>query len=208
MNLTARQQKFIAAVAGGATATDAYRGAYNAKNMNAKSVAKEAKRLLKHKSISPLLYPRTPEGYSVTAVESAPLVQKIQETVLINLERTIFENAAVAHSDIRRLFNPETGEMLQPHEWDNDTARAVKKIKVRALFGEGKDGVGQIGTVAEVELWDKGAALDRLMKHFGGYDEPPKKDAFKDFTPEEVREYYKLLQAQAQAEGIFKEATT
>lgn len=202
MSLTTKQLTFVEAIAGGATASDAYRRAYNCPNAKTKTVNKEAKRLLKHPEIAPLFAPRgagltplpAPPGL-VTTVDVAPIAKKVQETALLTLNKTIFENAAVAHSDIRRLFDQNTGELLPPTSWDDDTARAVKRIRVRALFGEGKDGLGQIGTLTDIELWDKGAALDRQFKHFGGYKEAKKQSPGDELTDQEVRKLKEWMSA-------------
>lgn len=203
MALTAKQQAFVEAIAGGATAADAYRAAYKCMNSNAGTVTRNAKRLLKHPEIAPLFLLRgggltplvapviTPQGGAVvTTAGLLAVATRVQEKLELSLNATIFENAAVAHSDIRRVFDANTGELLPAHAWDEQTARAVKKIKVRALFGEGKDGLGQIGTVTEIELWDKGAALDRQFKHFGGYKEAKKQGVLDGLTDMEVRELY------------------
>jgi hypothetical protein len=58
-----------------------------------------------------------------------------------------------------------------------EIAAAIASIKVRKLFGQGKDGKGQIGTITEVKLWNKGEALDRLMKHFRGLQARKREEA-------------------------------
>jgi phage terminase small subunit len=159
VSLTAKQEGFAQRVVKGERPVDAYKAEYSPKG-KAAGIAVEASRLLKHPKVA------------LRMVElRAPVVAAVKETTMIDLKRTIFENGRLAFSDLRRIFNKDTGQMLQPHEWDDDTAAAISSIKVRELFGEGKDGVGQIGTVTEVKLWDKGAALDRLMKNLGGYKE-------------------------------------
>jgi hypothetical protein len=107
----------------------------------------------------------------------APALLQAQYTIPVGLNRTLFENARIGFSDIRKLFG-EGGRLLDPHEWDDDTAAAVASIERVALFGKGKDGLGQIGYTTKVTLWNKGDALDKLMRNLGGYK--PDKDQQKD----------------------------
>jgi hypothetical protein len=87
--------------------------------------------------------------------------------------------------------------LLDPSEWDDDTAASVAKIKRVALFGKGKDGLGQIGYTTEVSLWNKGDALDRLMKNLGGYkrDNNPKKDLLANLPFETLKRLERQLSA-------------
>jgi hypothetical protein len=69
---------------------------------------------------------------------------------------------------IRRAFNAD-GTLKELGRLD-DAMAAVASVKVRELFGEGKDGKGEIGQTVEIRLWDKNSAIDRLMKHLGAYE--------------------------------------
>lgn len=158
MSLTAKQEAFAVLVAKGMSAADAYAGAYASKgSQTARRV--EGNKLLKNPTVSLRV-----------EVLRAPAVALVQQQVTVDLTRVLFENARLGFADLRRAFDPVTGELKKPSEWDDDMAAAISSVKVRKLFGDGKDGVGEIGTVTEIKLWDKGAALDRLMKHLGGYE--------------------------------------
>jgi hypothetical protein len=102
----------------------------------------------------------------------------------------------VGFSDIRKLFGPG-GRLLDPHEWDDDTAAAVASVERVALFGKGKDGLGQIGYTTKVTLWNKGDALDKLMKNLGGYkcDNGQKKDILADLPFETLQMMERALSA-------------
>jgi len=136
----------------------------------------------------------------------APALLQAQYTITVDLNRTVFENARVGFSDIRKLFGPG-GRLLDPHEWDDDTAAAVASVERVALFGKGKDGLGQIGYTTKVKLWSKGDALDRLMKNLGGYrrDNNPKKDLLADLPFETLqmleRELSALVERRTSAVG-------
>ena len=155
--LTAKQEKFCQLVAKGVHPTQAYRQAYDSKG-SAEGVRNNAGKLIINTAIALRV-----------ATLRAPAIAHVEKTITVDLVRTLFENARIGFSDIRGVLN-EDGSMKPPGEWDNDMAAAVSSIKVRELYGEGKDGVGAIGTVTEVKLWDKGAALDRLLRHMGGYE--------------------------------------
>ena len=88
---------------------------------------------------------------------------------MVELRRLLFENARIGFSDIRRLFDAE-GRLKPAHDWDDDVAAAVASIETRELFGEGPDGKRQIGLVHKIKLWDKSAALERLMRHLGMFE--------------------------------------
>ena len=108
------------------------------------------------------------------------------------LTTTVFQDARLAFADVRRLFDPDTGELKAPHELDDDTAAAVEHIEVTKLFGEGKDGKGQIGTVTKVKLASKHPSLDRLMRHFGGFEKDNQQKA--DAVANVPREILKLIE--------------
>lgn len=80
----------------------------------------------------------------------------------ITLERTIKELGRVAFSDARKLVK-RNGGLKRLQDLDDDTAAALNGIDTK---GAGKD----IGKIVGVKMADKVAALDKLMKHFGGYE--------------------------------------
>lgn len=107
--------------------------------------------------------------------------------------RTIFENARLGFSDVRRLFRPGTTELLPPSEWDDDMAAAVSSFKVKEVYGEGKDGKGALGLLSEVKLHDKGHALDRLMRHLGGYAADRERDPLESVPRDALQRLEELL---------------
>jgi len=76
----------------------------------------------------------------------------------------------------------------------------VSGVERVALFGKGKDGLGQIGYTTKVKLWNKGDALDRLMKNLGGYkrDNNPKKDLLDDLPFETLQMLERFLSARVE----------
>jgi hypothetical protein len=137
------------------------------------------------------------------AVLRAPALLEAEHTILVDLKRVLFENARVGFSDIRKLFRPG-GSLKDPSEWDDDTAAAVASVERVALFGKGKDGLGQIGYTTKVTLWNKGDALDRLMRNLGGYkrDNNPKKDLLADLPFEKLQALERFLSARVERRTV------
>lgn len=61
-------------------------------------------------------------------------------------------NARIAHSDVRRCFDPDTGQPLMPHQLDDATAVALKKAKMDLVKGS-----------VEYEFHAKQPAIDRIL---------------------------------------------
>lgn len=95
-------------------------------------------------------------------------------------EKTLREAARFAFSDIRRLFD-EDGNLKAVHELDDDTAGAIKKVKVTTRPGESKD--DDPIHVTEIEFWSKVDGVKLLGQHYKIFgdghtgDDPVKKFA-------------------------------
>ena len=76
----------------------------------------------------------------------------------VTLDRLIEENAKIAFSDVREMFN-DNGTLKPINEWPAFLAGSVASIEV----------TGGESSITKIKFWDKGAALDRLMKHYGLY---------------------------------------
>jgi phage terminase small subunit len=183
--LTPKRETFAQLVARGESASGAYRKAYGQGRKTNKTLHEAASRLSRNSKV-----------VARVAALRAPALLQAQYTITVDLNRTLFENARVGFSDIRKLFGPG-GRLLDPHEWDDDTAAAVASVEHVALFGKGKDGLGQIGYTTKVTLWNKGDALDRLMRNLGGYkrDNNPKKDLLADLPFETLQMMERQLSA-------------
>ena len=92
----------------------------------------------------------------------------------LSVERIIQEAARVGISDIRELFDPETGRMLRPRDMPENIVRAIGSVKVNETVTttttagkDGKDGAvseREVSTTTEVKLWDKLRGLELLGK--------------------------------------------
>lgn len=180
MSLTPQQEIFAAAVASGLSKSDAYCKGYNTARMSRKTVNEAASRLARDSKVTARI-----------AELRAPAVVAAEETTTVDLQRLLFEDARIAFVDIRKAFD-ENGQLKDIHALDADTAAAVASVEVVALFGQGKDGVGQIGYTKKLKFWPKGDAIDRLRRTLGGYekDNGQKADALANIP----REVLKLLE--------------
>jgi phage terminase small subunit len=100
----------------------------------------------------------------------AAYVAKAAVDAGITIDRTLREIARVAYFDPRKLFD-RNGQPLALVDLDDDTAAAIAGLDVLEEFeGMGKDR-RMVGMVKKWKLADKLGALDKLMKHLGGYKE-------------------------------------
>jgi len=74
------------------------------------------------------------------------------------------ETARIAYSDIRALFD-DAGNLKPVKDWPDDAARAVAGVEV--VKKNLTAGDGAVDTVIKLKLWDKGRAVQDLMKHHG-----------------------------------------
>jgi phage terminase small subunit len=85
--------------------------------------------------------------------------------VQVTADAVITECAKLAFSDVRQLFDPQSGEMLPPDKWPEGIAAAVASVEVEELMGGSGPDRAQIGWTKKVRLWNKPQALEMLGKH-------------------------------------------
>jgi phage terminase small subunit len=95
---------------------------------------------------------------------------KIAETTQITPERIMQEYARIGFSDLRKALTP-SGQLIDPQDWDDDTAAAISSLEV--VTGS-KSGAGDENSPIEythkIKVWDKPKALDAMAKHLGMFD--------------------------------------
>lgn len=91
---------------------------------------------------------------------------ELQQKLQLTTERVLQEVARLSFSDKRKLYRDD-GTLKSPSEWDDDTAAAVAGVKVRELFDENGE---KLGEMREVKLYDKNSALTNAMKHLGLFE--------------------------------------
>lgn len=112
-------------------------------------------------------YENLRKPHIVTAIAEA---RKSQQTrTLITADRVLLEVARLSFYDPRKFFRDD-GSPLGIHELDDDTAAALAGMDVIEQFeGSGQDRQFA-GYLKKYKLTDKGANLERLMKHLGLYE--------------------------------------
>ena len=153
--LTDQQRRFVEEYLIDLNASAAYkRAGYKAKG-NSAEVA--ATRLLRNVQVQ-------------DAIEAAKDARS--ERTGIDADRTLLEVARLAFSDIRKAFTPD-GRLRPIEALDDDTAAAVQSVKVVTRQGSDVDSDGNrvIEYVHEIRLADKNSAVDKAMRHVGGYAE-------------------------------------
>ena len=156
--LTLKQENFCLAYIETGNATEAYRRAYNTERMKPETANRNAKLMLDDNKIATRL-----------AEFRKPVIEKTKLT----LERVIIENMNVAFFDIRTILD-EQGNLLPISEWPAAAGAAISSIEILEQYeGSGKERQF-VGYLKKVKLVEKGAALDRLMKHLGAYEKDNK----------------------------------
>jgi phage terminase small subunit len=101
-----------------------------------------------------------------TATLIAELAAPAAKIAGLSIERTLQEVARLAYADPRKMFRPD-GSPIPVHEMDADVAATVASIEHETLVSA--DGDASIRTT-KLKTWDKGAALDKAMRHLGLYE--------------------------------------
>jgi phage terminase small subunit len=140
--LTSQQEKFAQEVGSGKSLSDAYRAAYKASKMRPESVNDSASKLMANPAITQRVAKIQVDAAEKAGLDAAKVLQEV---------------ARLAHSDIAGIMTAD-GRVKLPHELDPATRAAVASFEI--------DEYGRI----KYKFWDKGAALDKAMKHLGLYE--------------------------------------
>ena len=86
----------------------------------------------------------------------------------ITADRVLKELAAVGFSDLRRVMDDD-GNMMNPDEWDEDTARAVSTVEIttRSIVDEEGEGPAVVERTHKLKAWPKVSALQQIGNHLG-----------------------------------------
>ena len=91
----------------------------------------------------------------------------------VTADMVVKELARIGFSDLRNMLTPN-GSLLDPQDWDDDTAAAISSIEVVTNTGEGgkdEDGRKIVEHTHKIKVWDKNSALEKLAKHLGMFVE-------------------------------------
>ena len=139
--LTAKQEEFSVAVAGGKSQSDAYRQAYDAENMTQSQIWVESSTLAKNQKVADRI---------------AFLRNSVASETILKAADILNETRRMASVTARDFVHPD-GTVKGIHELSDDAAACVSAIKV-----------APDGTV-EYKLWDKNSAVDRGARIIGMY---------------------------------------
>ena len=154
--LTLKQEKFCREyIKNGGNASDAYRAAYNTDRLKTESVNRLAFDLLHNIKIA-------------SRIEA--LRKAAQKRNDISLDRVLKEIAAVAFVDPSDIFQAD-GTLKPLDDMDEKSRRAIAGIKRKEVTGDTSE------VTIEAKLLDKLSALEKLMKHLGGYERDNKQKA-------------------------------
>lgn len=157
--LTPAQELFAQHVADGKLQAVAYRIAYpKSKNWKPSSVHAEASTMASK--------PKVARRIKEIQAERA-------ERLAVTKERVINEIARLALFDPRSLFD-DKGVPLPIQELPGDAAAAIAGLEVLETFEGSGDDRTFIGYTKKYKLADKNAALEKLAKHLGLYEQDNK----------------------------------
>lgn len=89
----------------------------------------------------------------------------------ITQDMVLAELAKIGFSDLRRVLG-QGGGILDPKDWDDETAGAISSLEVvTRMDGQSdEDGNRVPESVHKIKAWDKLSALEKLGKHLGMFD--------------------------------------
>ena len=161
--LTAKQNKFIAGVVNGLSQSEAYRQAYNAKNMSAETIAVKASNLANQDNIRVIIDQRKKE---------------LADKAIWSREEALRELASIAKADIKDFLSFRTAKTVVKHDEDGEPIMDYAQI-VDMMDSEDVDGkliqeisISRDGTL-KFKLHDKARAIEMANK-MCGYNEPDK----------------------------------
>ncbi len=93
---------------------------------------------------------------------------KRQERTEITQDRVLAELAKIGFSDIRKALTSD-GNLVDPQDWDDETAGAISSLEVVTVRGQGDD-ERTFDHIHKIKVWDKLSALEKLGKHLGMFD--------------------------------------
>lgn len=179
--LTPKQEAFcLAYMANGGNATDAYRASYNAAGMKDKTIWEKSSVLLADGKV---------------AARIKELRDAAAAAAVLTEAQVLSEAARIGLSDIAELFE-DTGRLKPIHNISPAARAAIASVEVEQRKERDGDTV-EYYTVTKVKLWDKNAALEKLMKHLGMFERDNKQRAgiFDQLPKDEVERIVERLRA-------------
>lgn len=149
--LTIKQEKFAQGLFAGLSQREAYKQAYDAKNMTDKQIDEEACKLAANPKVSQRL---------------SNLKGELKNRNMVTVERVMAEYAKLGFFDPRKLFCAD-GKPKDITELDDETAACLAGLDVQEVYeGYGEDREF-VGYVKKYKLTDKKSALDSIARCLG-----------------------------------------
>jgi len=89
-----------------------------------------------------------------------------QERTQVTADMVVAELAKIGFSDLRNVLTAQ-GHLIDPPDWDDDTAGAISSLEVVRTHTPGEDKDAPIEYTHKIKVWDKNSALEKLGKHLG-----------------------------------------
>ena len=156
--LTQKQETFIVNVHKGMTQYDAYLDAYpKSAKWKRKGVDDNAYKLM-----------QTTEIIQRHDELKAMVVERMLDTVEVNMKNVLQELSLLAFSDPAKLFD-ENGHLIPICELPEEVSRTISEINTSVkMVGRGED--AEPYEITKIKQHDKKGSLDMLVKHLGGYE--------------------------------------
>lgn len=105
--------------------------------------------------------------YIVECIAQAKAERSMRTQVTADM--VVAELAKIGFSDLRNVMT-DSGQLIDPCDWDDNTAGAIASVEVVTNSRGGKrDENEPIEYTHKIKTWDKNSALEKLGKHLGLY---------------------------------------
>jgi phage terminase small subunit len=120
-------------------------------------------------------------------------------------DRVLEQLGKIVYADVRKAFD-KSGNLLAVQDMPDEVAHAITSIEVETMPGKGQDvdgtGMRWIGRTVKVKFADKGAAIDKAMKHLGLFKaDNQQRNPFERMTPEELDKFIAAQEKRIAAAG-------
>lgn len=155
--LTPKREKFCQCIVAGFNQSDAYRKAFNSKNMMDKTIHERASVLMKHDKIKARI-----------AELMAPVVAKVQVT----RDQWLQKMEGYFHADVRKMFSGP-GNAIDIQDLGDNEALMVEGFELVENFEKVGDKAEHVGYTKKIKLTPKLKAMLEFGKVMGWHSEAP-----------------------------------
>lgn len=157
MKLTQAQETFIINVHKGMSQYDAYLDAYpSARKWKRSTVDSRASELMNNGKII-VRYDELKDK----------VVERMLDTVEVNLKNVLQELSLLAFSDPAALFD-KNGQLIPISQLPEEVSRTISEVNTSVkMVGRGED--AEPYEITKIKQHDKKGSLDMMLKHLGGY---------------------------------------